>query len=275
MTAYEHQRGYFGLNLSTSLGLSTSVVFDITTKYINESDKLVYTGAMKLAEISWKGHGFKVNAGIIKTQNFALKESAWGHRYVMASFDGENKFSPSADLGLSVGYDINDMFSVDVNLTNGKGHQKIELTGNYRYGVGLTAKLTDEITLRAFYDHYSDDGTGRDQVCPSLFAGYKVSKFDMGVEYTYMQNKSFVEGVAAHGGSIYSTYHFTKQVNAYARYDRCNTTDESVFASGNTFRVGAEYNPFKFLWLSPSIICDQNNSDAYTSYLHLNLMVKF
>ncbi len=274
VSTYEHQRGYFGYAAKSNKGWGAQVIFDVSSKYLNEKSQLLFEASLKNAELTWSGKGFKVAGGIIKTQNYALKESAWGHRYIMASYENIYNFAPSADFGVRAAYDINDMLSADVSITNGKGHKIYEFTNNCRYGVGVTAKVTDNITLRGFYDHYSDDGSGRDQINSSLFVGYKMDKFRIGAEYNYLVNYGFVDGVDMHGGSIHSTYDIIKTLNVFARYDRFTTTDSSSTKPNNVFTVGVDYSPLKWLSVSPNLLVSQDGSDSYGSYLNLNLQIK-
>ncbi|MFR9650072.1 MAG: hypothetical protein SNG96_06310 [Rikenellaceae bacterium] len=222
-TSFEHHRGYVGLNIKARSGWHVSGIFDIVSTYPDSNDKLTFNAYLKNLELGWGIGNLSVVGGIIKTKNFELKESYWGHRYVMSSFEDRYSFSSSADLGVTVEYKIGNVLSLDASLTNGKGYRSIDLTGNYRYGFGATVKPFKDLVVRAFYDHYSSgDGDTPDQINPnqintSLFVGYKLDKLDLGAEYNYMVNKSFVEGANAHGFSLYSTYHIFKWLNAFGR----------------------------------------------------------
>lgn len=273
--SFEHQRGYLGADFSHTQGWYGRVIFDITTSHVDAEDRLVFNSDLKAAFLGWKNDSFIITAGIIKTYNYALKESAWGYRYVMASYEDIYDFAPSADLGISATYILSPKLNVDLSFTNGKGHEVLDFTGNYRYGIGATFTPTDDLTIRGFYDHYTKCDTGRNQMNSSLFIGYKLPKWNFGIEYSYMFNREFVDGANIHGGSLYSTYFVNNLFNIFVRYDRRNTTEETLFNSGNAFRTGVEYRPFKYISLAPNILANQIGSTPYTTFAHLNVLIKF
>ncbi len=276
VTRFEHRRGYIGLKYVDDSPWSGQVIFDISAAHVDEDDRLVFVADLKNASVTWTDHGFEISAGIIKTNNYGLKEDAWGFRYIEASFEDVYRFAPSADLGINVAYDFNDRLRGDFTFTNGKGHEELKFTDNYRYGFGATYKFPQQgLTLRAHYDYYTKQNTGKSQHSTSIFLGYKDERFSLSGEYNYQFNRQFISGADAGGLSVYSTVKLHKHLKYFARYDLKQTTDMEVFEAGNMIRTGIEYKPIKYVCIAPNILADQVKGGKFATYFYLNLLVKF
>ena len=276
VTKYEHRRGYLGLKYKDDGPWSAQIIFDISAAYVDEDERLVFNADLKNASVTWKDYGFDVSAGIIKTNNFGLKEDAWGYRYIEASFEDVYRFAPSADLGISVGYKFTDRLKADFTFTNGKGHEVLKITDNFRYGFGATYTFPQQgLTLRAYYDYYTKENSGKSQHSTSLFLGYKNARFSLSGEYNYQFNRRFIAGADAGGLSVYSTVNLYKDFKYFARYDLKQSTDMDVFEAGNMIRTGIEYKPIKYISIAPNILADQVKGGKFATYFYLNLLVKF
>ncbi len=276
VTKFEHRRGYIGLKYKDDSPWSGQVIFDISAAYVDEDDRLVFVADLKNASVTWTDYGFEISAGIIKTNNYGLKEDAWGFRYIEASFEDVYRFAPSADLGINVAYKFTDRLKGDFTFTNGKGHEELKFTDNFRYGFGATYTFPQQgLTLRAHYDYYTKENIGKAQHSTSIFLGYKHTKFSLSGEYNYQFNRQFKAGADAGGLSVYSTVKLHKHLKYFVRYDLKQSTDMDLFEAGNMIRTGIEYKPIKYVCIAPNILTDQVRGGKFATYFYLNLLVKF
>ena len=63
---------------------------------------------------------------MVGTKNFKFMEKAWGKRYIYKSLQDENKWSNSADLGLTLDYKLSDNLSLDFQVLNGEGYKNLQ-----------------------------------------------------------------------------------------------------------------------------------------------------
>ena len=93
---------------------------------------------LKKAQLDWKlSNNMKISMGLIGLNMFNIQEKTWGNRFVAKSAMDANKWSHSADLGVSL---ANDFGSVTANLmmTNGEGYKNTsELDNNSKISLQL------------------------------------------------------------------------------------------------------------------------------------------
>ena len=269
-------RAYLGYKFKYGKEWSGSVIFDIGTTKL-ENSKLEYIAHVKNAFIAWERNDFKLNFGMVKTQNFAFQESFWGYRYLMKSFSDEYGFGPSADLGIVANYKVNNWLKTDFSLTSGSGNKVIDSDNNNRYGFGATIEPIKQFYLRAYYDIYSGDdeieGSINEQTI-STFIGYKHSKFTIGGEYNHQINSDHKNGVDLNGLSTYTTVNVISKWQAFARYDYLNSNQEENKKAGSAIRAGVEYSPCKILKIAPNVSCWMPENGDTQTYLYLSVQFK-
>ena len=274
---FEIKRAYIGYKFDNNSNWSGSIIFDIAAADV-VGKNLEFTSHLKNASVAWSKDNLKINFGVIKTNNYATQEKAWGHRYIMKTFSNEYGLAPSADLGVSASYKFSSWLKADVSVTNGKGNKKLNVDGNFRYGTGFTFNLIDNVTFRAYYDLYAKDEYGTDnanQQTVSLFAEYKHSKFSVAGDYGHMFNSDFNKGDNLYGFSLYSTVKIVDKLDAFARYDNFNANTDSNDDTGSALRAGVEYSPLKFLKISPNIYNWNPTSSQAETFIYLNILINF
>ena len=124
----------------------------------------------------------KIKAGMIPTKQFKVQEEFWGYRYIFKSFQDEYKFNGSADLGMSVDYQLMKNISVDFIIQNGECYKHIKSTGHFREGLGIGFSPVKSLLLRVYTDVTSRGGNNR--ISYTGFVGYKYrERFKIAVEY--------------------------------------------------------------------------------------------
>lgn len=277
-SAFEVDRVYLGYEYAFSKNFSAKANFDIGDPGVG---KLHMTAYVKNALLKYNSNNFTAQLGLISTNQFSVQESAWGYRYIEKSFQDAYKFNSSADLGASVAYKFNDIFSVDAIIANGEGYKNLQTDSVFRTGFGVTINPIKKLTTRVYYDFSTNVNT---QSSIATFVGYKADKFSVGAEYNHQFNVGFNDSNELSGTSFYATVKASDKLNVFARYDQLmsNTisgdlNDWNISKDGQLFIAGFEYAPVKGVKLAPNFKGwnPTDTSKAFSSSFFLNCEIKF
>lgn len=273
---FELDRSYFGYKYSFAKNLTGTVTFDIGNP--SNNSKLERTAYVKNAMLNWKENNLSVDFGLIGTKAFKMQEDFWGYRYLYKSFQDDNKYNTSADMGISVTYTITKGLSADVSMTNGEGYKNLQNDNKYRYGAGLTYSISG-LTLRAYADMLDKvEETKESQKTIALFAGYKIKAFSIGAEYNMMSNYKYNKDNNMNGISIYSTYKANDKIKLFGRFDKLSSKDNwNISKDGSTIIAGFEYSPIKNLKVSPNVRMWNPKKDGLdnSTFAYLSLQIAF
>ncbi|MEG0500109.1 MAG: hypothetical protein RR550_03190 [Rikenellaceae bacterium] len=260
-SGFNLERAYLGYDAKVAKNLSAKVVFDIGTSKLSGSDleRLAY---VKNAQITWKLENFTLDFGLVGLKEFDCQEKFWGYRYIFKSFQDENKFGSSADMGIVGTYKFTKWLSADLSITNGEGYKKLNIDNRNRYGVGVTAEPIKGLTVRGYFDNYSHSNGAdlKDQQTLALFAGYKHDFFSVGAEYNKQYNQKFKKESNMEGYSAYATGKIAKKFSIFARYDYLDKTGDK-----STIIGGIQYEPIKYLRISPNYQSIQKKDYIFVS----------
>lgn len=253
-SGFELSRSYFGYKYQISDKLTGKVTLDIGNP--KNDSKLERTAYVKNAMLTWKEGNLSVDFGLIGTKLFKTQEKFWGNRYLFKSFQDENKWGSSADMGVSATYKFSKTLSADLTFINGEGYKKLQSDNNYRTGFGITYKPCENLVLRGYYDNFTKDDNDdelKDQNIMAFFAGYKINKFSIGAEYNMLSNYKFEDGNDLTGISAYAAYKASKKVKIFGRYDNLSSDDDwNESKDGSQIIAGVEYRPIKNLKIAPN-----------------------
>lgn len=271
---FDLERSYLGYQFSVTDQLSGKVIFDIGPSKVAGSD-LERIAYIKNAMLTWKTGSFTLDFGLIGLEQFNIQEKFWGYRYIWKSFQDEYKFNSSADMGIIGKYKLNEWLAADVTLINGEGYKKINKDNHFRYGAGMTLTPLKSLTLRAYWDLYNGDGDGSEnQQSLALFAGYKHTKLNVGVEYNKLFNAKFKSEEDLNGYSAYATVNLWKKFALLGRYDHLSSKNDYFSGDEQRGLAGLQYSPNKYLQLSPNFQIVKPREGKADSYLFLNLCFK-
>lgn len=265
-------RSYFGYQYSLANGLSFKAVMDIgKSSNVGDLQRIAY---IKNAQVGWKKNRFTLYGGLISTTSFKVQEEFWGYRYMKMVLQDYYKFASSADLGVSVAYKFTDWLSGDAIVVNGEGYKKLQVGDGLLYGLGVTAKPIEGLTLRAYASlNEGNDKSREDISIYALFAGYKCETFSLGAEYNLMQNASNVKDADQLGVSFYTTVKISKMINAFARYDEIGSKgDWNIAKDESTYMAGIEIKPCKYVKIAPNFRYHdiKSNGAKDKCYLYIN-----
>lgn len=268
------ERSYLGYQFEVTKDLGGRVVFDVGPTKVPGSD-LERVAYVKNAYLSWTPGNFTLEGGLIKTSQFDIQEAFWSYRYIWKSFQDEYKFNSSADMGILAKYKFNKYVSADITFINGEGYKKLNKDNNNRYGAGITVTPIKPLVLRAYFDRYDGDGeNAKAQQSLALFAGYKHKWFSLGVEYNKLWNSDFVDKQDKTGYSAYATVYINKKFSVFGRYDDLTSRDHYFKGDERRSIVGLQYEPLRYLRISPNFQTVNPSVGKASNFLFLNVEFK-
>ena len=229
--SFEVKRVYLGYKFKIDDKISAKVTFDIG-KNSAGSD---YTAFLKTAQIDWSlKDNFKLSFGMIGNKQFKYQESIWGYRYLYKTFQDENKFGSSADLGVNGEIKVSKNLKMNLFMLNGEGYKNIQDDDGYmKIGGNLIYEISNGLSLKLYYD--SEPGNDEFNVTNvGYFIGYDKNKTRVGLEYNKINNaKSFNSPSLDNNLSGFSGYIsqiFSENSSVFFRYDSL----ESNIVSGRS-----------------------------------------
>ena len=229
--SFEVKRVYLGYKFKIDDKISAKVTFDIG-KNSAGSD---YTAFLKTAQIDWSlKDNFKLSFGMIGNKQFKYQESIWGYRYLYKTFQDENKFGSSADLGVNGEIKVSKNLKMNLFMLNGEGYKNIQDDNGYmKIGGNLIYEISNGLSLKLYYD--SEPGNDEFNVTNvGYFIGYDKNKTRVGLEYNKINNAKSYNSPSLDnnlsGFSGYISQNFSENSSVFFRYDSL----ESNIVSGSS-----------------------------------------
>ncbi|UMB53287.1 hypothetical protein MKD41_13210 [Lutibacter sp. A64] len=258
-SAFELERAYFGYQYAFNETISARVTLDVG----NNTAGSKYTAFLKFAQLDWQvAPSVKLSMGVIGLQQFNDQENFWGYRYVFKSFQDENGFGSSADLGINAAFKISENLKANFLIVNGEGFRNLQdEDGKHKVGASLVYTPIKGLITKIYGDSQPSADGAEAITTFSLFTGYTYSKWKFGVEYNKLNNgEEFSTPAEDHnlnGMSFYTTYSINNKIEVFGRFDQLssNTLGGEVEAwnsakDGNQIIAGIQYVPVKGLSLS-------------------------
>ncbi len=286
--ALDIKRAYLGYQYKLTPHLQAKVVGDFAAGK-SADGKLV--PALKNAFLQWSHKGLTIKGGMIGLYQFKAQESYWGHRYIYKSFQDQNKFGHSADVGFSVKYQFAKPFSADFSITNGEGYKKIQRNKSMRYQLGVSIAPAKHWLVRLYADIYNNSRDMHEEGLPSYdifenqytytaFVGYKNHWGTAGIEYNQQMNAQLIKDRTLSGYSAYVTINLNKQWHTFVRFDCLESSKEEGEIwnrrDGKTALIGAQYQVHKSIKIAPNVrynYNEKNKSDNYEVYLNVEFKI--
>jgi len=229
--SFEVKRVYLGYKFKIDDKISAKVTFDIG-KNSAGSD---YTAFLKTAQIDWSlKDNFKLSFGMIGNKQFKYQESIWGYRYMYKTFQDENKFGSSADLGVNGEIKVSENLKMNLFILNGEGYKNIQDDDGYmKIGGNLIYEISNGLSLKLYYD--SEPGNDEFNVTNvGYFIGYDKNKTRVGLEYNKINNAKSYNSPSLDnnlsGFSGYISQNLSENSSVFFRYDSL----ESNIVSGSS-----------------------------------------
>ena len=255
---------YFGYedNFSLSrvyLTYKKSISDDLSFKFqtdvgpLKDSDDTRYVAFLKKGQLDWKvANDMKISMGMIGMNMFNVQEKTWGYRFLRKSAMDAYKFSPSADIGMSISKDFG-FLSTNFMISNGEGYKASSVDDNSRMSLQLIhgqkrLDKKDGYNVGLAYSTLMDDNDDETTVM-ALFGGWSGFGLRVGAEYN-------IETVVEMKNSLTSLY-FNYDINdSFSAFVRQDTEDEDMDTDGgdeSTMMAGIIWQPKKGLSICPNI----------------------
>lgn len=225
---FDISRAYLGYGYNFSKTLSGRVVYDVADPSVG---KLKFTGMLKFAYLRYKTEKLTVTGGMIPLPEYDHADRKWGYRYIFKPSHDEYGFGASADLGLSVAYDIAPWLTADLTVMNGEGYKLTEADSTFKTAVGVTLIPLHNVSLRGYFDNMGRDGINQQTM--EVIASFENNGSLLSGAWHYRKNNGLVTGHNYHVISINGRVPVTDKVRILGRYD---------FAA--SARVGTEVDPW-------------------------------
>ncbi len=257
-SAFELKRAYLGYQYAFSDAIAAKVTLDVG----DNSEGSAYTAYLKTAQLDWKvASSVKLSMGLIGMKQFNDQEKFWGYRYIFKSFQDQNGYGSSADLGINAEFKLSNNLKANFLIANGEGYKKLQdEDGKHKIGGSLIFTPVKGLTTKIYAD--SQPSIDADAITTlSLFAGYKASNWRFGAEYNKLNNgKKYSSPAQDHdldGLSFYSTYQINNKVEIFGRFDQLSSNTLSgeseawnLSKDGSQIIGGVQYVPVKGLSFS-------------------------
>lgn len=274
--AFELTRVYLGYEHFFSKNFSGKAIYDVADPGVGKHQMSAF---VKIAELQYETDKWDVAFGLISTTQFKFQEDFWGYRYMLKSFQDEYGFASSADLGISIGYQLTDWAKAEFSIFNGEGYKKLESDNIFKNAAGITLEPVKGLNIRGLYDWMGKDINQQSYIG---FIGYSTKKFNAGAEYNYQKNHNMVEDRNWWGTSVYASYIPSKKMKVFARWDdlsseKNGTAAWNISKDGQLLVLGMEYAPLKGVKLTPNFQGwnPADETKLYLSTFLLNCEIRF
>jgi hypothetical protein len=285
-SAFEVKTGILGYKNQFAENVDAIIMLDVskTTRDIkNKYDTATitftegnnYTFYLKQAEIHWKIHALaELSLGqLLSSQYLLTQDKWWDHRYINYTFQEVIKYGPPADFGARLKLNPHKQISVSLCMLNGEGPARWQDDNSkYLYSADVEYRNNDSIVFRIYGDYREPTiktAGAKAQSVFNFFAGYAISKFKFGAEYSYVYQANFSKKDVM-GLSGYVLYKFLKKLEAIGRYDYYQ--DITSYKENHYLIAGIQYEPAKNFFLAANF---REIWPAKSSQIYLNFGAKF
>ncbi len=217
---------YFGAKAKISDKLSSRFTLKLTN--LNEENNMNYIYA-KYAYLDYRFTSkFNMRFGVIDSSIQSFTNKFWGKRFVAENFGAKNKVWNSANVGLSLRYNLGDILNASLDLINGSGFKSVKDDDeNKELTLTLSSKIAKYLYL-GLYGDYTIPFTGSNSNFKGTgFVGFKNSVIAIGYGLL-LKNE---ESVMSLGHSLYSTLTIADKYSLHLAalyYDENTDTDNDT-----------------------------------------------
>ncbi len=231
-----------------------------------------YTLFLKYALFNWSPshmEDLNVHFGMIPTSTFEVQKRTWGLRYVDKTIFNRNRIVSSADIGIRLDKEINNIIHLSALISNGEGYKNPEANKykqvHLRGVVGQSDLSTETGYNIGGYASYERISASTNKLVYIFFAGLHHQNLWLGGEIGHVSQQS--DRIL---GSIYGRYAVSGNSQIFLRTD-------VIDSSGNrqiSLFAGCEYQVVENLNFAPNIvyITDEHNTQTL---LRMNVQLIF
>jgi len=282
-TGFGVSRAYFGYNYVADDHFSGRLIVNLG----NPDDVTIGTvrrryAYFREASIIWSNDRLRMAFGLTDTRIFRYQQRFWGKRYLANTYQSLNGYGYVADLGFTLDYKFNEIFSGDFTIMNGEGYLEMQLDNGVKSSLGLTITPNSNFALRIYGDY--EDKPDIKEVTGIVFAGFKNEHLNVGAEASFKSNLDGINGHDGWGLSATGGVNFTKKDEVFIRYDFSTSvvpegeTEQWNYMKDGTFAIFGVQHTF-----TPNIklALDFQGRNPYeagqqnSNFLYVNALFKF
>ena len=228
-TGFGVNRAYLGYNYIAENNFSAKLIVNLGSPddLANGTVRRRYA-YFREASIIWSNEKLRMALGLTDTKIFKYQQSFWGKRYLAYTYQALNGYGYVADLGFTLDYKFNQIFSGDITVMNGDGYLELQMDNGVKSSAGLTITPTEYLAFRLYGDY--EQKPGIEEVTGIIFVGFKNQLLSIGAEGSLKTNLDGVSGHHAWGISATGGINFTKKDEIFIRFDYST----SVIPEGET-----------------------------------------
>jgi hypothetical protein len=248
-------RAFFGYDYNIDNRLSARVLIDVGSPLSTDELSAKRYSYLRNAYISYRVEDFSITLGITDGLGHAGPNDFWAKRYISKPFLLQNNYMKVADIGLIADYRLSPIISFDAQIFNGEGYTNIQNDNSLLFGAGITIKPSEELTFRLFGDIYNQQTVYSNTI--ASFAGYKNSRFSLGLEYNYKTNINNTLEHHIFGFSTMASYYLSQKFELFGRYDLSSSVippgdiDQwNILNDGSLIITGLQFTHSQYLRIS-------------------------
>ena len=275
------KRTYLDFRKDVAENLSFRVTSDVG-RTETENRLILY---LKHGFLTWNTHHGIFQIGLQPTNYFGPTKLTWGYRFIEKFSTDRAGFGATADLGLSIQREIFQKLLFHLAVYNGGGYKKTE-NDSYKRTTLLISygerKLNKKPGWNAgsiiSYEPYESDlictKTKKEiKTTVTSFAGYALTYFRIGGEYSLVQNSADIDQTVL---AIYSSYQLTESVNLLFRCDRSDLSTQNIANQETYLLAGINIHPQTGFSIAPNVrYIFEGDSEESILVLMLNFEFKF
>ena len=189
------RRAYFTVDYTFTPKITTRLRLEMNSDGQLAGGSL--TPYVKDAYLRWTYYGRQhATLGIQPTSSIEFVESVWGLRHIEKTPLDLYRWDSSRDMGVSFAGPLNDANTLEYNVQFGNESGTHAETDSFKaYRVSARYEANPGFTLEGYVSQFNRDRNA-DWLTAQVFAGYRVRKARVGVQYAY-QNRHAAEGTTA------------------------------------------------------------------------------
>ncbi len=254
--AFQLSRAYFTFTNKVSDNISYKFQTDV-----GSVGATAYTVYLKNANLAWSSDFGKFVFGLQGMNMFGIQEGNWGYRFIEKSAMDMNKYSSSADLGISWEKSLGAL-TPSVQISNGTGYKKAEddqykklslrlLYGESKLKKGVNAGVIMSFESEDYPDASAGPQKGSTQVLGG-FGGFASGPLRFGGEFALL-NSSLDTDKSANLLSVYGNYKIGDNLSGFGRFDLVDPDSDTDADGFNYLILGVNYQIEKALNIAPTL----------------------
>ena len=255
VSAFELTRVYLGYKYKFDNKFSAKITYDIGKNDAGSN----HTALVKIAQLDYKiNPSVKISMGLIAGKQYKDQENHWGYRYIYKMLQDENRFGPSADLGINAEFKISKTLMANLFIVNGEGYKNPQDdNGDFAiyvrllYGEG-TLNANNGFNVGLVLNNHADDQL------VALFGGWAKDKIRTGLEYNRMDSSSDSYVMLAN----YLNYSLSDKLDVFIRNDRLEEVGGDT--STDTY-LGTIWKAHQNFHIAPSFTISDGDNDFRVS----------